>query len=82
MSRQMKMAAPFCTLDGHCTGDPFALRSSRHGRVQTFGYALAVTFLYWGMYRYASPLRARSYACLAGGVDSEYIIFRFGGWVC
>ena len=45
---QMKIALPFAHLMVIALGIPFALRSGRKGRVQTFGYALGVTFFYWG----------------------------------
>lgn len=48
MALQMKIALPFAHWVVIVLGIPFALRSSRKGKLQTFGYALGVAFLYWG----------------------------------
>jgi lipopolysaccharide export system permease protein len=45
---QMKIALPFAHLVVIALGIPFALKSSRKGKIQTFGYALMVAFIYWG----------------------------------
>jgi lipopolysaccharide export system permease protein len=45
---QTKLALPFAHLVVIALGIPFALRSGHKGKVQTFGYALVVAFLYWG----------------------------------
>jgi lipopolysaccharide export system permease protein len=45
---QMKMALPFAHLVVIALGIPFALGSGRKGKVQTFGYALVIVFIYWG----------------------------------
>ncbi len=44
----MKIALPFAHLVVIALGIPFALRSNRTGKLQTFGYALGMAFLYWG----------------------------------
>ena len=45
---QMKIALPFAHLVVIALGIPFALRGHNKGKVQTFGYALGVAFIYWG----------------------------------
>src|SRR5260221_7819994 len=45
---KMKIALPFAHLVVIALGIPFAMGSSHKSRLQTFGYALAVVFLYWG----------------------------------
>src|SRR4029077_16165465 len=49
MSLHMKIALPFAHLVVIALGIPFALRSTHKGRIQTFGYALGMAFLYWGL---------------------------------
>lgn len=44
----LRIALPFANLVVIALGIPFAVRQGRHGRVQTFAYALFASFLYWG----------------------------------
>jgi lipopolysaccharide export system permease protein len=46
---QMKIALPFAHLIVIAIGIPFALASRNKSRIQTFGYALVVVFMYWGL---------------------------------
>ncbi len=46
---QLKLALPWANVVVILLGIPFALRSGKHGRTQTFAYALGVAFLYWGL---------------------------------
>jgi lipopolysaccharide export system permease protein len=45
---QMKIALPFAHVVVIALAIPFALRSNQQSKVQTFGYALVMAFLYWG----------------------------------
>ncbi|HVO33878.1 MAG TPA: LptF/LptG family permease, partial [Elusimicrobiota bacterium] len=45
----MRLALPWANVVVVLLGIPFALRSGRHGRPQTFAYALGVAFFYWGL---------------------------------
>jgi lipopolysaccharide export system permease protein len=44
----MKIALPFAHWVVIALGLPFALGNSHKGKIQTFGYALTVAFIYWG----------------------------------
>lgn len=44
----LKWSLPFANLIVIALGIPFGLRSSHKGKIQTFGYALGLAFLYWG----------------------------------
>jgi lipopolysaccharide export system permease protein len=45
---QMKIALAFAHLIVIALALPFALQSNQKGKIQTFGYALGVAFIYWG----------------------------------
>jgi len=46
---QLRVALPFANMVVIALGIPFAVRTGHQGRTQTFSYALALAFLYWGM---------------------------------
>lgn len=79
---QMKLALPFANLLVIALAIPFALRSGRKGRTQTFTYALAVTFFYWGFISICQSLgeQGRIPAWMAAWT-ANVVFTGFAGWM-
>ncbi len=79
---QTKVALPFAHLVVITLGIPFALRSARQGKLQTFGYALGVAFMYWGSVSIGQSFGEQGYlpAWLAAWLPN-FLFLGVGTWL-
>lgn len=79
---QTKIALPFAHLVVITLAIPFALRSARQGKLQTFGYALGVAFMYWGSVSVGQSFGEQGYlpAWLAAWLPN-FIFLGVGSWL-
>jgi lipopolysaccharide export system permease protein len=79
---QSRIALPFAHLVVITLGIPFALKSARKGKLQTFGYALGVAFMYWGSVSIAQSFGEQGYvpAWVAAWVPN-FLFLGIGTWL-